>query len=532
MKIVSTGEMQAIDRETAATFGIPTLVLMENAGRSMADWVRAHFGRERSLLAVCGSGNNGGDGLVLARHLHCRGCRVRVAFVPGQNPPTPETAANLAAAEKFGVPVFTIPDEAAFAALPVAADGIIIDALLGTGVTGPVGGLKAALITRINTAEKTVISLDVPSGFRCGYGIVQTGTVNAAFTLTVALLKSGMDEQLAQPPLGTVSILAAGFPPPLLDSPALQDVWVDTGLARTLLPARPLAAHKKTMGSVLVAAGSRRFPGAAVLAAQGCAAGGAGLVRLALPSGVTPLLPPWVIPLQPAADDGFFSAASAPFIQEELAAADAFLLGPGLGREPGTTALVELLLRDTAVPTVIDADGLYHLGAILGKHPQWHPAGPVVLTPHPGELRRLLKLSPDTEISENSVAALAARTGTVVVAKDRITRIFTPGGTVFRVASGHPALARGGTGDILAGLLCALLGRGMEAEAAACLGVFLHGAAGTVLAGEKGEDGLLPGMVADTIPRLREMLLDAPDGAPSLLRPSLLWPVPEVSRVG
>ena len=311
---------------------------------------------------------------------------------------------------------------------------------------------------------------------------------------------------------GRITILKCGFPAGLLTDPALSDEWLESSAALELLPKRGIFSHKKSNGEVLIIAGSRRYMGAAILAAMGVRAGGAGLIRLVYPAGAADnpsLTYPWLI-CSPAEDSGsgVFTTASLPEIKKSALSADSVVIGPGLDRDPETTAFLEKLLPELR-RAVFDADGLWHLAGLFGKRSVDLPPYSI-LTPHPGELRTLL----GEKFTEQDIVKFSASHRTVLTAKDWQTKVYSPEGNTRLITGGSPALATAGTGDVLAGLSASLLARGLNPFDAASLAGYLHASAGSCLASERGEDGLDPVNLANTVPLMRDLLKNTPAGAP------------------
>jgi len=518
MKIVTGEEMRQIDRKTTEQFGFPSIVLMENAGKCMADWLLEHTGKEAAFLILCGSGNNGGDGLVAARHLLLVGQQVYVWTTAPPEELSNDSRINFDILRRMGAPVRVLRNTDNPKELLPAGCTHIVDALLGTGISGAVRGYKKELITWINSSSRTIISLDIPSGLTCGGSLSPGPVVQADHTLTVELPKKGM----LRPKIGgKITILKTGFPEQVLASDEFKEEWMESSLAAGLLPAREDSSHKGTNGVVTIIAGSRQYFGAAVLTALGAQAGGAGLIRLIYPdsAAVSPAtVRPWLIAI-PAEDEGcgFFTPASLEAVLHNLSPAGSCVIGPGLGRAPLTAVFFEQILPELAT-TVFDADGLFLLASQLKKGNCPLPDS-AILTPHPGELKRLLNAQDCTTTTE-----LAAALQTTITAKDWRTSIHAPDGKSRLITGGSPILATGGSGDILAGLTGALLARGLHPFDAASLAAFLHASAGYSIALKRGKEGLNPEELAREIPLQPRELAATPPCAPGAGRTSLIYP--------
>jgi len=504
--LVSAQRMRALDAYTIEKLSVPGSLLMESAGRAVLDALLDQYGdrlagrRAGDVMIVCGAGNNAGDGFVLARQLKLLGYGVRVALA-GDRPASPDALANLTRAEAVGVAI-----EGADWRAPDA--GILVDALFGTGLSRPVTGAFAEAIERINGSDLPVVSIDLPSGLDTDTGQVLGCAVRADLCVTISLPKRA----LALPPgrelAGRVRVARIGIADEMpgelradgLDAAVL---WSRSGAAREL-PERPRDGHKGRFGHVLVIAGSQGKTGAAALAAKGALRGGSGLVTLACPSSLNDILEQkcteaMTAPVAETARRGLSGEALEELV--ELAGErDVVAMGPGVGRDKSTESLMRSLVRRLGVPLVIDADGLNAFAGNPGAL-RAH-AGPTVLTPHPGEAAALLGRSA-AEINHDRVAAardLARETDSVVLLKGAATVVAEPAGRVIINPTGGPALSTGGTGDVLTGLVAALLAQGVDAMEAAALAAYLHGAAGDWLSDEGGESGLLASDLADALP--------------------------------
>jgi NAD(P)H-hydrate epimerase len=457
-----------------------------------------------SVLVVCGKGNNGGDGLVVARHLAALGVAVRAVVVGDPESLSGDPAANLARARAFGVPVSAMGRK-----LPDA--DVIVDALFGTGIDREVTGDPATAIRRIQAAgdEAVVVSVDLPSGLDADTGRIHGCAVDADVTVTMARPKLGLALEPGRTLAGEVWVARIGIADRAPD--VADDAWLWTrAAAGERLPERPEAGHKGSFGHVLVAAGSEGKTGAAALAATGAARVGAGLVTVACPAGLNDILEvklteAMTVPVPDTPGRALAAGAAEPLLA--LAAErDVVALGPGIGTADETAKCVAAVAEGVDKPLVIDADGLNVLAgqaALLRRR-----RAPTVLTPHPGEAARWLGGSAG-ELNADRVGAarrLAADTGAVVLLKGAATVVADPDGRVVVNPTGGPALATGGTGDVLTGLVAGLLAQGVEPLEAAALAAFVHGVAAERLADDRGEAGALAGDLADAVPAALEAL--------------------------
>lgn len=516
MKVVGRQAMQEVDRRAASEYGVPTLLLMENAGAAVARRAAALMGGQvkgRRVVVVAGSGNNGGDGLVAARRLAAAGARVLVVMAAEGGPESPrlsgDTRAQYGMARHFGVEFVWIGEGGADAALAesLASADLVIDAVLGTGSRGAPRGRALAAIELMVKARRPVLAVDVPSGVDADTGQVPGAAVRCVETVTFGFAKPGLLIFPGAALSGRVWVAEIGFPPLLLaEAPPAMEL-LDAAKVAAWLPNRPPDAHKGTFGHVLVVAGSRGMAGAGAMAARSALMAGAGLVTWAVPASlqdaVAPVVPEALTAGLPDEGSGRLAARAASAVLELLSSRDVLLIGPGLGTHPETARAVLAILRGWQGPAVIDADALNILAASGGTEslsgegapaPSGGPddgQAPRVLTPHPGEMARLLG-RPVRSVQEDRIGAAreaAQRFRAVVVLKGARTVVADPGGSVWLNPAASAALATGGSGDVLSGVAAAFLAQGLgPAEAAACA-CYVHGLAG-YLAAEGADVGI------------------------------------------
>jgi len=511
MRVVTAAQMRALDRAAMEEYGIPGLVLMENAGLAVVRVIREMLGglRDRRVAVFAGKGNNGGDGLVAARHLFNAGAEVKLLLLARPEEMTGDAGVNLAIWKKMGQPVYTVSDREDLNAVRlflVGAD-LVVDAIFGTGFRGAAREPAAGVIETINAGGRPVVSVDVPSGLEADTGQVHGPCVRAARTVTFALPKLGLVQEPGRSHAGVLHVADISIPAFLLEPGTPGRYLITADMVRGWLPVRPAWVHKGDCGRVLVVAGSRGMAGAACLAALGAARAGAGLTTLAVPAGIQDVVAGKLMEIitagLPQTAEGSLSREARREIMLRLEGADALALGPGLSRHLETVALVRELLPNLRLPCVLDADGLNSLAgdtALLGR-----VRAPLVLTPHPGEMARLLGRT-TAEIQSARVKTAeeaAAAWGKVVLLKGASTVIASPDGNTYINSTGNPGMATGGSGDVLTGVIAALLAAGVDAARAAAAGAYLHGLAGDLAAREKGVYGLLAG---DILARLPEAL--------------------------
>ena len=502
MIVVSAAEMRALDRWTIAHH-TPGLELMERAGEGAARVLRAAWPRPGGpVIVCCGKGNNGGDGFVLARHLRRARLGVEVWLV-GRRDEVRGDAAEMLARWRGSVTTVESPGQLAPLRERFRHAGVVVDALLGTGLNAPVEGTLAAVIEAINASGRPVLAVDIPSGLSADTGRPLGVAVRATVTATFAFPKVGQVIHPGRELCGRLDVVDIGIPAEALaaEPPAMR--LLESAEVGRLLPRRAPDAHKGRCGHVLVVAGSRGKLGAALLAATAAARAGAGLTTLATAASLLPTLEGRVPELMseplPDGPDGTVALADAAALDRLLAGRDAVVCGPGLGQAAEVRALVAHLVRAAEHPLVLDADGL---NAVAGTDILRRRAGATIVTPHPGEMARLIGASTDAVQADRIAAArrFASEQGVVTVLKGARTVIAEPDGRVAVCPTGNPGMASGGMGDVLSGILGALLAQGLQPAAAAWLGVFAHGAAADAVAARRGEVGLLAGDVADELP--------------------------------
>jgi NAD(P)H-hydrate epimerase len=499
--------MRALDRHTIEVLGVPGEILMESAGRAVADAVLRRFPETRGqhVTVLCGAGNNGGDGLVVARHLHLLGVPVRGVLLCDPAHLGGDAAANHARAVRAGVSFASADEDAGW--LPER--GVVVDALFGTGLARPVEGPAAHVIARLNEArsraagEIAVVAVDVPSGLDADTGQPLGTAVCADLTVSIGLPKLGLTLEPGRSLAGRVVVARIGIAD---DAPGVSlraELWNALGVVRRL-PARPADGHKGTFGHVLVVAGSEGKTGAAVLAARGAARAGAGLVTIACAAGLNDILEEkcteaMTAPVGERQDRALLAGAEEALVALS-AERDVVAMGPGVGRSRETVSLMRALAKRVERPLVIDADGLFALAGELGTLRARRSQ--TILTPHPGEAAALLGCRAD-DVNRDRVGRareLAERTGAVVLLKGAATVAAAPDGQVIVNPTGGPALASGGTGDVLVGLVAAWLAQGVAPLEAAAVAAWVHGAAADRLAEQTGAAGALASEVADRVP--------------------------------
>jgi hydroxyethylthiazole kinase-like uncharacterized protein yjeF len=512
MRVVTAQTMQEIDKRAVGEFGIPGLTLMEKAGRCCVDEIFGEFGPKGRAVVLAGSGNNGGDGYVIARLLSQEGWSVKVIILADRKQVGGDAAINLeklpSAMTSFCAREGQLPGlhtEDIFQA------DLIVDALFGTGLRSDVSGVYMEGVDLINTSGRPVLSVDIPSGIHGTTGQIMGKSVRASITVTFAFAKLGHILFPGAEQTGRLVIADIGIPPELMKTASGYD-FLNIETMAPMLHRRDRLSHKGHFGQCLVIAGSTGKTGAAALSANSAVRAGSGLVTIAVAESIHTVMEiktteAMTCPL-PDTGTGHLSCAALPEIEKLLVGKDAVAVGPGLGSHPETYALVQNLLETVTLPLVVDADGLNALGdeitALKRKKSEQ-----VILTPHPGEMARMIGTSiKDVEADRISVTLEFARKyGVYMVLKGARTIMANPDGTVAINGSGNPGMATGGMGDVLTGIIVSLLGQGYTAWEACRLGVFIHGYAADMVAEDKGETGINATDVQDKLPYAFNKLL-------------------------
>jgi|CXWL01.1.fsa_nt_gi NAD(P)H-hydrate epimerase len=514
MKLCTSAQMRALEA-AAVNAGRSLDDLMEQAGLAVAQevWLSLGVVAERRVLVLVGPGNNGGDGLVAARHLADWDADICVYLLKQR-----EGDKNLHLLAERGVTMFTAEDDANFAHLQEALDGaeVVVDALLGIGTSLPIEGSLAEILRRLRERTESargprVIAVDLPTGVDADTGIADPLAVTADLTVTFGVAKVGLYTLPGSEHAGRVEVVDIGLP-----KDAERDLPVElltTAWVRDRLPKRPKSANKGTFGKVLVVAGSQSYVGAVRLTAEASYRAGAGLVTVATTAAVQSMIAsslPEATWLPLLEEDGAIASGTTAILLGAASGYDVVVLGPGLSRRGAVDAVVPALLRElpaNVVGAVVDADALNALAA----QPGWHEGArsPLILTPHPGEMARLLESSVEAVQGNRLKTAVdaAAKFGQTIVLKGAHTIVAAPDGRVAISPHASPLLAVAGTGDVLAGTIGGLLAQGMDPFDAAACGVFVHGFAAEELGEELGDRGLLASGLLPAIPRAIQTIL-------------------------
>jgi NAD(P)H-hydrate epimerase len=499
MRILNAAQMREADRYTIEDIGIPSLVLMENAGRQVVAAIEAAYEArlERRVGVLCGRGNNGGDGFVVARTLIQRGVDAAVFVIGSVAEVRGDARTNLDILGRLGATVVEVGDEQTWELhfSEISQCSLIVDAIFGTGLKAPLAGMMETVVADINASGIPIVSIDLPSGMSADTPHLIGDCIDASMTVTLAAPKLPLVLPPGEAHAGDVVIADIGIPPDVLDGldgPHIELLTPEH--VRSLVEPRAPESHKGDFGRVTVIAGSRGKTGAAHLAAMGALRSGAGLVTVATPASCVSIVASMAPELmtEPLADAKTGTVVPSAIQSVLELQQDVIACGPGLGRGPAVAEFVRTLIERSTVPLVLDADALTVLAedpsVLVGREER-----DVIITPHPGEMARLTGASID-EVQANRIqvaAEFAATRRLYVVLKGHRTIIATPEGHLFINPTGNAGMATGGTGDVLTGMIAAWLAQLLDAEAACRLAVFLHGAAGDIAESTHGQVSMI-----------------------------------------
>ena len=511
MKIVTTDEMIRLERESDKR-GIPPSMLMQNAGLAIAQRINRLLGSaaSRHVLVLVGPGNNGGDGLVAARHLHDWGTRVDIYLIR----PRKDDDENYQAVKDRGIPVFVANDDQELSMLDhILSDcDAVVDAVFGTGKLRPLDGAVKEALLRAREQKKShpglkVVAVDLPSGVDSDTGAADAACLPADLTITLGYPKTGLFSFPGRDIIGELAVADIGIPADLGND--IKTELITRNMIRAMLPDRPKNANKGTFGKVLVCAGSLNYIGAAYLACEAAMRVGAGLVTLATPRSLQPVLAAKLTEVTyaplPEGSPGFIGSGASQAIHDRLEDYDVLLMGCGLSQNPEVTAFVAAVLLEMPASLspamVLDADALN----AVAQTPQWWRllTKDAILTPHPGEMARLSRSSVEKITQDRLVIAReeAAKWNKTVVLKGAHTVVASPDGRAMISGMANPGLASAGTGDVLSGAIAGLLAQGLSYSEASACGVYLHGLAGDMVRQEIGDAGMVASDLLPVLPR-------------------------------
>lgn len=506
MKVALSDEMRKIDKIAIEKYGIPGVVLMENAGVSVLNEIVKAFEPDSKLTIVCGRGNNGGDGFVIARHLHERGYGVKVLILGNKEGIGGDALINYNIIRNLGVDIKEIIDDNGVIKLKenIVDYPIVVDALFGTGLNKDVEGIPERVINIINKYSKYTISVDIPSGIGGNDGKVYKVAVRAHKTITFGLPKCGNLIYPGADYNGELVIADIGIPNEIIRKMKLNHNLIDLDIIKDSLQPRKKDTHKGSYGKANVVAGSAGMSGAAILTCKSALRTGLGLLRLYIGESLNGIVKSGVpeaitVPLHEMRK-GVIGINHIERIIDDTKGANVFTIGPGCGNTAEVAEIIKRVLIDVEIPMVIDADGLN----VLAKNIEWlnEKKSRIIITPHLGEMERLTNISID-KIKSNlirTVKNFSKNWGIIVVLKGASTIIASPEGEIFININGNPGMATAGSGDVLTGIITGLIAQGLDPLKAAVAAVYLHGLTGDKVACEKGEYGLLAGDLVEYLP--------------------------------
>ena len=508
MKIVTAKEMQDIDRIAIDDYGIPGIVLMENAAKGVVASLFKKFPdiKDKKVGIFAGKGNNGGDGLAVARLLTDKGIAIEVYLLSKKDTLKGDAKTNLDSAEGMGIKILEIVslDELEAVKDSILKNDIFIDAIFGTGLTSGVKGYYTDVINFINSSKKFVLSIDIPSGLSSDTGEVIGEHIMADLTVALCLPKIGEILYPAAEYVGELDVVDIGIPELIINNRDIKINLIEEKDAAGILPKRKPDTHKGTYGHLVVIAGSRGKGGAAALSSISALRAGTGLVTLALPeclnisfeAGIPEVM---TLPL-PDTKEGTIDKSALNILIKFLEGKSALLIGPGITTNPSTSSLIKNLIKKVSCPMLIDADALNIIADKIELLKD--KLFPVIVTPHPGEMARMLNTT-SKEIQANRIESsrkLSVEYGIYVILKGARTIVATPEGEVYVNPTGNPGMATAGTGDVLSGIIAGFMTQGLSARDSSILGVYLHGLAGDIGAEKLSQTALIASDLLKTFP--------------------------------
>ena len=514
MKVVTPLQMNEIDRQTIGQMGIPGIVLMENAAQKVVGEIIKTLGnvQGRKIAVFAGKGNNGGDAFAAARHLYNMGAEVSVYITSERINITGDASTNLNVLDKMDVEIRCLTGEFRLDEVErhLAASDLIVDGILGTGIKGEIRGLLKEIINIINKAGKVIISIDIPSGVSGETGKILGTCIKASKTVTFGLPKTGLVIHPGCDFTGELIIADIGIPEKVIENFSINVNIIESSHVSKYIPPRNDNSNKGDYGRIFMISGSIGMTGSGCLAARAALRSGAGLVYLGVPSSLASiyeagLFEAITIPLTDKGL-GYLCRDSINEIISHLKDKNVVAIGPGLSMNGEIFEVVGSVMENVEVPLILDADALNAISldvSILG-----HLKAEAVITPHPGEMARLCGISIE-EVQNNRIEVareFALRWKVTTVLKGSKTVVAIPDGTIYINPMGNSGMAKGGSGDVLTGIIAGMAGQGVKPSDAAVAGVYLHGLAGDIAALKKGKFGMLPSDIIEELPQVIDRL--------------------------
>ncbi len=517
MKIVTPEQMRKIDSYTINEVGIPGMVLMENAASAVVNQIVKGFDsvKGRKICIFAGKGNNGGDAFAVARHLHNKGAKINIFITASKEDIKGDALLNLRILDRMDIKTYEILSDGDFKKAIDRLKGaeLIVDGIFGTGIRGRIGGYTASIIKVLNQSGVPIFSIDIPSGVNGGTGEIHGECVKANKTITFAYPKFGHHIYPGCEYTGELLVRDIGIPPYVAKKLEIKTNIISKGMVSALMPKRVQNSNKGDYGRVLIVTGSRGMTGAGCLAGMAALRTGTGLLYLGVPSSLSDIYEHNLIEsITLSLEDegtGILSKRCLPKLLGKCEGMNAILVGPGLSVKGDVKEIVEAIIKDMSKPLVLDADALNALPqdkTILKKY-----KGQMVLTPHPGEMARLLGTTVST-VQANRIGVareFSKRWGVITVLKGFGTIVALPDGELFINTTGNSSLATAGTGDVLSGMIAGFIGQGLPPRDAAIISVYLHGLCGEEIAKKRGEHGLVASELAEGLSyTMKELIKD------------------------
>lgn len=508
MKVVDSKTMRLLDEIAIKRYGIPGIVLMENAGRGAAEVILKKYPLLNKVSIFAGKGNNGGDGFVIARHFRNKGFDATVYLLAKESDVKGDAKINLDIWKKMGGEICAIKKNIDIKkyASKIRHSQLIVDAIFGTGLSLNINGIYKNGIEFINSLNKKVVSIDVPSGIDASTGKALGCCVKADMTITMALPKVGLIAYPGADYAGNLEVVDIGMPKNIIDAADIKCETIDKDFIKGVLKKRPKNSHKGTFGHVLVLAGSVGKTGAAAMTCLGAMRSGTGLVTLGISESLNPIMEEKLteVMTEPLPETKSKTLGAVSFEKIKTIAKDkqAIAIGPGLTTTTDVKEVVLKIIQETRIPMVIDADAA---NVLKGNMDMLKKAkAPIILTPHPGEMARLLGLSTkDVQADRINIASrFAIKNNVILVLKGARTVIAEPSGRVYINMTGNAGMATAGTGDVLTGMVAGFIAQGYLPIDAARVGVYMHGLAGDCIAKKIGEIGMMAGDILNILPNV------------------------------
>lgn len=505
MKAANAMQMRKIDSEAEAVYGIPGIVLMENAGIKVYNRIIDAMGASCRVCFICGKGNNGGDGFVAARHLYAKNRNIVVYAAGEAGSLRGNGLINYNIVKRMGLDIRHITDEEGLESFKedVKGCGILVDGLLGTGLKGGAAGLYGNIIDIANEYAPYIISIDIPSGVDSDCGRVLGKCIKAHETVTFGLPKVGLYMFPGSDYAGRIFIEDISIPEELINSQSIDVNIINAEDIKHIFKKRKRDAHKGTYGRAFIAAGSKHMSGAAAMCIRGALRSGAGIVEAGVPRSIRDSVASGAIEAIVRGmeeEEGHLSSVSFDKIYDCIKGSDSYALGPGLSKWDSLAELMERVIGDVPIPGVIDADGLNVLAG--NAEMLYNAKGKIILTPHPGEMARLTGKALQ-QVQQDRIGCAVEFSGkynVIVVLKGAHTIVSSPDGQVYINTTGNPGMSKGGSGDVLTGIIASLLAQGIEPIEAAKASVYVHGLAGDMASEALGEYGMKAGDIIDFLP--------------------------------